>query len=301
MPIRRYVPEAHRVTVMHALRIGFLFVALIAGSGCASRSAQVRPSLDDMQVVAANDIQVPDADALSDARPLADAHAVSPPGEDAAVIEEDLALVYGDAEVWDPWEKQNRRVHRFNTVVDAHVLRPLARAYTRALPARIRAGVTRFFRNLGEPANAINHALQGHPGHSLATLGRFALNTTLGVGGVFDPASRMGLRRRDEEDVGQTLGTWGWRRSRYLVLPLLGPRTVRDTLSLVADQRVAPLRYVNDGTTALALQALEVVDGRTQLAAFDDAREDAYDDYAFVRDAWSQRRVHQIERDAPSE
>jgi phospholipid-binding lipoprotein MlaA len=280
---------------MHALKIGLLIVAVLAGSGCASRAAQVRPSLDDTQVVAANDMQVPDAVAPSDA------HAVSSPSEDAAVIEEDLALVYGDTEVWDPWENQNRRVHRFNTAVDAHVLRPLARAYTRALPAQIRAGVTRFFRHLGEPANAINHVLQGHPGHALAALGRFALNTTLGIGGVFDPASRMGLRRRDEEDIGQTLGTWGWRRSRYLVLPLLGPRTVRDTLSLVVDQRLSPLRYVNDGTTALALQALEVVDGRAQLAAFDDVREDAYDDYAFVRDAWSQRRVHRIERDAPSE
>lgn len=286
---------------MHALKIGLLIVALLAGSGCASRAAQVRPSPDDTQVVATDDKQAPDAVAPLKAPPLADVPAVSSPGEDAAVIEEDLALVYGDADVWDPWEKQNRRIHRFNTAVDAHVLRPLAHAYTRALPAQIRAGVTRFFRNLGEPASAINHMLQGHPGHSLAALGRFALNTTLGIGGVFDPASRMGLRRRDEEDVGQTLGTWGWRRSRYLVLPLLGPRTVRDALSLVADQRLSPLRYVNDGTAALALQALEVVDGRARLAAFDDAREDAYDDYAFVRDAWSQRRVHQIERDAPLE
>ncbi|MFT3670243.1 MAG: MlaA family lipoprotein [Pseudoxanthomonas sp.] len=286
---------------MHALKIGLFIVALLAGSGCASRSAQLRPSPDDTQVVAVVDEQAPEAVALSEVPPLADAHAVSPPSEDAAAIEEDLALVYGDADVWDPWEKQNRRIHRFNTAVDAHVLHPLARAYTRVLPARIRAGVTRFFRNLGEPANAINHVLQGHPGNSLTALGRFAFNTTLGIGGVFDPATRMGLHRRDEEDVGQTLGTWGWRRSRYLVLPLLGPRTVRDTLSLVADQRLSPLRYVNDGTAALALQALEVVDGRAQLAAFDDAREDAYDDYTFVRDAWSQRRVHQIERDAPSE
>ena len=286
---------------MHAVKIGLLIVAMLAASGCASHSAQVRPSPEDTQLFAANEVQASDAVALSEEEPRGDAHVVSPPSEGAAIIEEDFALVYGDAAVRDPWEKQNRRIHRFNTVIDAHVLRPVARAYSHAVPIPVRAGVTRFFRNLGEPANAINHVLQGHPRRSLAALGRFALNTTLGIGGVFDPASRMGLHRRDEEDVGQTLGTWGWRRSRYLVLPLLGPRTVRDTLSLVADQRLSPLRYVNDGTTALALQALEVVDGRAQLAAFDDAREGAYDDYAFVRDAWSQRRVHQIDRDAPAE
>lgn len=285
---------------MHAVKIGLLIVAMLAATGCASHSAQVRPSPEDTQLFAANEVQASDAVALSEEEPRGDAHVVSPPSESAAIIEEDLALVYGDAAVWDPWEKQNRRMHRFNTVVDAHVLRPLARAYIRVVPTPVRAGITRLFRNLGEPANAINHMLQGHPGHSLASLGRFALNTTLGIGGILDPATRMGLRRR-EEDVGQTLGTWGWRRSRYLVLPLLGPRTVRDTLSLVVDQRLSPLHYVKDGATVIALQSLEVVDGRAQLAAFDDARDDVYDDYAFVRDAWSQRRVHQIDGDAPSE
>lgn len=283
---------------MRAIKIGFLLVVLLVGSGCANRSVQTRPSAPaDMPVVAAvgeaNDL--PASVAKDPESPGVEVASAADADADASVIEQDLALVYGDVAVWDPWEKQNRRVHRFNTVVDAHVLRPLALAYTRAVPAPVRAGVGRFFRNLGEPANAINHVLQGHPGHSLAAFGRFAINTTLGIGGVFDPASRFGLRRRDEEDAGQTLGTWGWRRSRYLVVPLLGPRTVRDTLSLVADQRMAPLRYISDGTAAAALQALDVVDGRARLSAFDDARQDAYDDYAFVRDAWSQRRVHQIE------
>lgn len=279
---------------MRALKLGLLSVVLLVANGCANHVAQVRTSPDDTQVVAASGPRAADASAPRDGHPLDDAQDAAP-AEGASEVEQDLALVYGDADVWDPWEKQNRRTHRFNTAVDAHVLRPLARAYARAIPAPVRASVGRFFRNLGEPANAINYMMQGHPGRSLAALGRFALNTTLGIGGVFDPASRLGVRRRDEEDVGQTLGTWGWRRSRYLVLPLLGPRTVRDTLSLVADQRLAPLRYINDGTAAAALQALDAVDGRARLSAFDEARRDAYDDYAFVRDAWSQRRAHQIE------
>ncbi|MBD9434790.1 VacJ family lipoprotein [Pseudoxanthomonas sp. PXM03] len=285
---------------MHAVNIGLLLVAMLAAGGCASHSAQVRPSPDDTQLFAASGVQASDAVALAEDKPLGDAYALPRPDEDAVIVEEDLALIYGSAAAWDPWEKQNRRVHRFNLVIDAHVLRPLARAYVRVVLTPVRTGITRIFRNLGEPANAFNHVVQGHPGHSLASLCRFVLNTTLGIGGIFDPATRMGLRRR-EEDVGQTLGTWGWRRSRYLVLPLLGPRTVRDTLSLVVDQRLSPLHYVKDGATVIALQSLEVVDGRAQLAAFDDAREDVYDDYAFVRDAWSQRRVHQIDGDAPSE
>jgi len=286
---------------MHALKIGVLLVTLLAATGCASHSAALRPSPGEPRAMAANDVPVADAAASMDAPPL-DETPDAAPADDASTVEEDLAVVYGDtAVVWDPWEAQNRRMHRFNTVVDAQVLRPLAHAYTRAVPAPVRASVGRFFRNLGEPANAINHALQGHPGHALAALGRFAVNTTLGVGGVFDPASRLGLRRRDEEDVGQTLGTWGWRRSRYLVLPLLGPRTVRDTVALLADRQMSVLGRINDGTTAAALQALDVVDGRARLAVFDEARQDAYDDYAFVRDAWSQRRVHQIEGGTPSD
>lgn len=286
---------------MRALKLGLLSVVLLVGNGCANRVAQLRTSPGDAQVVAAEQVRAVDAGVVTDRPPIDAVPVAVSMDESASDVEQDLALVYGDAEVWDPWEKQNRRTHRFNTAVDEHVVRPMARAYIRAVPERVRAGVGRFFRNLGEPANAINHALQGHPGHSLAALGRFALNTTLGIAGVFDPASRLGLRRRDEEDVGQTLGAWGWRRSRYLVLPLLGPRTVRDTLSLMADQKLAPLRYLDDGTAAAALQALDMVDGRARLSAFDEARQDAYDDYAFVRDAWSQRRVHQIEDGKPAD
>jgi phospholipid-binding lipoprotein MlaA len=218
------------------------------------------------------------------------------PSPESAETEDLVATVYAGAAVRDPWERYNRRIHRFNNVLDKHVLRPLAIGYVKAVPAPVRSGVSRFFRNLGEPATAINLALQGDASLALESLGRFAVNTTLGIGGVLDPATRMRLPGRDGEDVGQTLAVWGWRDSRYLVMPFLGPRTVRDSVAIVGDQRLAPIGYLDDSGTANALQLLEIVDGRTQLMPIDRMRQEAYDDYTFVRDAWMQRRNHRIDK-----
>lgn len=216
-----------------------------------------------------------------------------------AEAEDTGAALYAGTPVRDPWERYNRRIHRFNNAVDKRVLRPLAVGYSKAVPAPVRSGVSRFFGNLGQPATAINRALQGHPVLALKSLGRFAVNSTLGIAGLFDPAARMGLPEGDSEDFGQTLATWGWRDSRYLVMPLLGPRTVRDSAAIVADQRLSPLAYVDDTATASALQVLEIVDGRVQRMPMERMREGVYDDYTFVRDAWSQHRRHQIdEREA---
>ncbi|MBT2748741.1 MULTISPECIES: VacJ family lipoprotein [unclassified Lysobacter] len=219
--------------------------------------------------------------------------------DESAEAEETAAALYTGAAVRDPWERYNRRIHRFNSAVDKRVLRPLAVGYAKAIPARVRSGVSNFFGNLGQPATAINQALQGRPVPALKSLGRFAVNTTLGIAGVFDPAAYMGLPEHDGEDFGQTLASWGWRDSRYLVMPLLGPRTVRDAAAIVADQRLSPLAYLGDRGAASALQLLEIVDGRTQLMPMDRIRQEVYDDYTFVRDAWTQRRRHRIdEREA---
>ncbi|MBK9442179.1 MAG: VacJ family lipoprotein, partial [Comamonadaceae bacterium] len=102
------------------------------------------------------------------------------------------------------------------------------------------------------------------------------------------------------EDFGQTLATWGWRDSRYLVLPLLGPRTVRDAIGIVGDYPLSPVGYVQDSGTASGLQVLEIVDMRTRMLPIDEFRRDAIDDYLFVRDAWAQRRNHQIQQDLRS-
>lgn len=214
-----------------------------------------------------------------------------------SAAEQDAVALYSDVVVRDPWQAYNRRIHRFNNVVDRYVLRPLAVGYAKVVPAPVRSGVSRFFGNLGVPATAINQALQGHPMHALQSLGRFAVNATIGIGGVLDPATRMGIPDRDDEDFGQTLAAWGWRDSRYLVMPFLGPRTVRDSVAIVGDQRLSPVGYVGDSRTANSLQILEIVDVRTRLLSLDDARRDARDEYALVRDAWAQRRKYKIDQD----
>ena len=194
---------------------------------------------------------------------------------------------------YDPWERYNRQMHRFNNAVDRTVARPLARAYVGVVPRPIRLGVSNFFNNLGQPVAAVNALLQGKPKQAAQSLGRFALNTTLGIGGIFDPASDATLPNRSE-DFGQTLGVWGWERSRYVELPLFGPRTVRDVFGMVGDAPLSPLRQIGDEQTRIPLQGLQLVDVRTQLLSTDSLREGAEDDYALVRDAWTQRRNYQI-------
>jgi phospholipid-binding lipoprotein MlaA len=194
---------------------------------------------------------------------------------------------------YDPWEKLNRKVHTFNNAVDRGVAKPLAKAYVKVVPRPMRLGVSNFFHNLGQPISALNALLQGKPKQAAQSMGRFLLNSTLGIGGIFDPASDAKLPNRSE-DFGQTLGVWGWKTSRYVELPLFGPRTVRDTFGLVGDGQLSPIRQVEDDKTRVFLQGLQLVDVRTQLFAVDDMRAGAVDDYALVRDAWLQRRNYQI-------
>ncbi|MDQ3269203.1 MAG: MlaA family lipoprotein [Pseudomonadota bacterium] len=193
----------------------------------------------------------------------------------------------------DPWEPMNRRVHRFNNAVDRRIALPLARAYMKVVPRPVRLGVSNFFSNLGQPVSAVNALLQGKPRQAVESLGRFTLNTTLGIGGIFDPASDAKMANRSE-DFGQTLGVWGWERSRYVELPLFGPRTVRDILGLFGDSPLSPLRQVGEDQVRIGLQGLQLVEVRTQLMSLDSLRLGAEDDYALMRDAWYQRRTYQI-------
>jgi len=194
---------------------------------------------------------------------------------------------------YDPWEPLNRRVHRFNNAVDRRIAKPLAQAYVKVVPRPVRLGVGNFFSNLGQPVSALNALLQGKPKLAAQALGRFAINTTIGIGGLFDPASDAHLPNHSE-DFGQTLGVWGWKRSRYVELPLFGPRTVRDVFGLIGDAPLSPLRQVQPDQDRIFLQGLQLVDVRTQLFAVDRMREGAADDYTLVRDAWLQRRRYQI-------
>ena len=197
---------------------------------------------------------------------------------------------------YDPWEKWNRKVHTFNNAVDRTIARPLARGYVKVVPRPVRLGVGNFFSNLGEPITALNSLLQGKPKQAGQSLGRFLLNSTLGIGGIFDPASDAKLPRKNE-DFGQTLGVWGWKRSRYVELPLFGPRTIRDVFGLIGDAPLSPIRQVEDDKTRFFLQGLQLVDVRAQLLSIDALREGAVDEYALFRDSWLQRRNYQIGED----
>lgn len=117
----------------------------------------------------------------------------------------------------DPWEGYNRRMYGFNSAVDKAVIRPVAVAYESITPDPVKTSVTRFFGNLGEPATAVNQVLQVRPLKAAQTVGRFVVNSTVGVAGLFDPATRLGIAR-EQEDFGQTLATWGWHDSRYFVI-----------------------------------------------------------------------------------
>jgi phospholipid-binding lipoprotein MlaA len=249
------------------------------------------------------------ADQATEAAPAAEAGEPAPAGSPTQA-EEDYAAIYGGqvydpiadptlpppAQLptsYDPWEKWNRRMHRFNNAVDRRVAKPLAEAYVAAVPRPVRLGVRNFFHNLGQPLSALNALLQGQPKRAAQALGRFALNSTLGIGGLFDPATDAHLPNHGE-DFGQTLGVWGWKRSRYVELPLFGPRTVRDVFGMAGDAPLSPVRQVDNDPTRVFLQGLQLVDIRTQLFAVDSMREGATDDYALVRDAWLQRRNYQI-------
>ena len=190
----------------------------------------------------------------------------------------------------DPWENWNRKVFAFNEGLDAAVLKPVAQVYRDVVPSLVRAGVDNVFGNLGDVLSAANHLLQGKVQTGLEMGMRVLTNTLFGLGGVLDPATEMKLERRSE-DFGQTLGTWGLASGPYLVLPLIGPSTVRDTAGFLADRRLSYGRLIDSNATAYALSGLELLSIRTNLlgasALIDQV---ALDKYAFLRDGYISRR-----------
>jgi phospholipid-binding lipoprotein MlaA len=191
----------------------------------------------------------------------------------------------------------------FNDGLDKAIIKPLASGYKTVMPEIARTGVTNFFANLGDLWIGINNILQGKVGAGVSDFGRFAMNTTVGVLGLFDVASNAGLEKHNE-DFGQTLGRWGVGSGAYVVLPLLGPSSVRDGLSLlVVDWHGDPLWYVNNIPTRNELVAVRFVDIRANLLDVSRlAEEAALDHYAYVRDAFLQRRRSLIyDGDPPAE
>jgi phospholipid-binding lipoprotein MlaA len=194
----------------------------------------------------------------------------------------------------DPWERYNRHIYRFNKGVDKAIIKPLALTYKKVVPKPMRTGVSHFFDNLHQPLNTVHLLLQGHPRSSVQSLGRFLVNTTIGIGGLFDPATALHIPQF-EEDAGQTLGHWGWRHSRYFLLPFFGPGTVRDRIGTLIDSEIGPYHYIERDRTRIGLRGLSLVDSRVQILPLDELSQGIDDDYVLVREAWGQRRNHQID------
>ena len=196
----------------------------------------------------------------------------------------------------DPWEPFNRGVTDFNDGVDRIVLKPVATLYREKVPPLVRTGVSNFFGNLADLWSAANSVLQFRLQDAGESFARFQINTTFGIGGIFDVASDLQIEKH-REDFGQTLGRWGVPAGPYVVLPLLGPSTLRDTVALPVDWRGDLVRYIDPAGTREALTALRLVDRRANLLRVGNVLEEAaLDRYTFTRDAYLQRRLAEIDR-----
>jgi phospholipid-binding lipoprotein MlaA len=200
-----------------------------------------------------------------------------------------------DAHPQDPLEPWNRGVYRFNDVLDTNVVKPVAETYQEVTPDPVRKGVSNFFGNIRDVWSSVNAALQLRPQEALENLFRVGVNTTLGLGGILDVATEMGIPRT-RMDFGQTLGRWGVPSGPYLVLPLLGPSSVRDATGTGIQFRLNEYTNFDDDHVQNSLTALEVVDTRAGLLrAGTLLNEAAIDKYSFVRDFYLQRRQNQID------
>jgi phospholipid-binding lipoprotein MlaA len=193
----------------------------------------------------------------------------------------------------DPWESWNRGVYGVNDKLDRAVAKPLAKTYVNVVPQPVRTGVNNFFDNLATPTVMLNDALQGKLKAAGNDLGRFLLNTTFGLGGIFDPATRAGLDHNNE-DFGQTLGVWGVHPGPFVELPLLGPSDLRDAPSRLVDAYTNPHAYIRNKPIKWSLYGVYLVDARANLLSLDETLKNVYDPYAFVRDAYLQRRAYLV-------
>jgi len=189
----------------------------------------------------------------------------------------------------DPWEPVNRVTYKFNDVADTYVLRPIAKGYDWITPTILQKGIHNFFDNILYPVTIVNALLQGKFKQGLADTGRFALNTTLGFGGFLDPATDAGLAN-NQDDFGQTLGAWGVPEGPYLVVPLFGPRTVRSGVGNLVDIQYAPQFHIFNGSVKTKVNILWIIQLRASLLGIDKEINRAFDEYAFVRDAYLQNR-----------
>jgi len=194
----------------------------------------------------------------------------------------------------DPFERYNRGMFAFNDALDRNVIKPVATGYVDYTPAFVRAGIGNFFGNLGDVWTSVNNYLQLKPREGSQDLARVIFNTTFGIVGLVDVATPMGLPKH-EEDFGQTLGVWGVKPGPYVMLPVFGPSTMRDTFAKPLDLYADPVNQVSNTRVEYSLRATRLVDDRARLLPTTDMIEKvALDPYQFVRDAHFQQREARI-------
>jgi phospholipid-binding lipoprotein MlaA len=200
----------------------------------------------------------------------------------------------------DPFERYNRAMFSFNQTIDDKVVKPVATGYVNAIPSMIRSAIGNFFGNIGDVWTAVNNYLQGKPREGTSDVARVVLNSTFGLVGLVDVATPAGLTKH-EEDFGQTLGVWGAKSGPYLVLPIFGASTVRDSLARPVDLYADPINQINTVRIENSARLLRLVDDRAALLDSTRMMEDAaLDPYLFVRDAYLQRRQSRV-RDGKSD
>lgn len=222
----------------------------------------------------------------------------------AILLTSACATIEGPADPQDPFESFNRSMYNFNSSVDKHVMKPVAEGYTKVIPAPARTGVNNFFANLGDVSVIANDLLQLKPIQALSDLTRLVVNSTIGLYGLIDVATPMGLRKHNE-DFGQTLGYWGIGDSPYLVLPFFGPSSIRDGVGLYTDNtRFSPIYTQDlDSRTENTLTVTKAISTRANLLSASRLLDTAaLDEYIFLRDAYLQRRRYLVyDGDPPRE
>lgn len=191
----------------------------------------------------------------------------------------------------DPWEGFNRVVFKFNDTLDTYALKPIAQGYQFITPQFLEDGIHNMYRNVGDVRNLANNVLQVKPHAAGVDTARLLMNTIIGVGGFFDVGTKMGLQRNDE-DFGQTLGYWGLSSGPYLVLPLLGPSTVRDALGIYPDSYAEPYRYMHDVSARNTVAGMKIIDARANLLSAEKLI--TGDKYIFIRNAYLQSREFKV-------
>jgi len=200
----------------------------------------------------------------------------------------------------DPWESANRPIHAFNTAVDNATLKPIAKGYRAVAPSPVRKGISNFFDNLRTPASAINNFLQAKPGPGFSEIGRFVVNSTVGIGGLIDIAGASGFDDYTE-DFGQTAAVWGVPDGPFVMLPFMGPSTLRDAVFMPVDVFATPLYHYDNTSVRDKLYVLRLIDLRYRLLSIEELLADSKDPYVTIRESYLQNREYEVYDGNPPE